>query len=340
LVRRFPVIFACLVAALAVAVLFRLLVGDRAGGLHFPESGEILSLRLGRLFPGLLVGASLSISGVLLQSLLRNPLASPDLIGPAAGAGLAVTARAWLFYLGSASGGAAAKLDSVDSGAAANAPAAMVGAVGALAVVYSLSQRRGFLEPISLILTGVIISILCGAATMFLGHLLPDGGFRVSRWAIGNLSEETSNLTLALVAAAALAGLLLGVSLGPSMDVAALSDDEARSTGLNLARLRVTLFILAGTLTAGAVVLAGPVGFVGLVCPHIVRRLCGPAHRPLILGSAIAGAALIVGADALSKVLAHAFIPGGGIMPIGILTALIGGPVFIVLLRTDAPRLQ
>lgn len=321
--RRLAFTFAALALILAGAVLLRLMAGDRAG-LHFPESSEIWSLRLSRLWSGLLVGSSLAVAGVFLQSLFRNPLASPDLIGPAAGAGLAVMIRAYSLHLtGAVAGGVAA-----ESGAAANGPAALVGAIGALMLVYTLSQRRGFVEPVSLVLIGVIVSILCGAATMFLGSLLPDGGFRVSRWAIGNLSESVSDTTLVIATVAVGASLLLGFKLGRAMDVAALSDDEARSTGLNLHALRLGLFSLSGLLTAAAVVLAGPVGFVGLVCPHIVRRLCGPAHRPLIVGSALAGMALIVGADACTKA-------AGGTTPIGVLTALIGGPVFIVLLRSQ-----
>src|SRR5262249_28959916 len=159
-------------------------------------------------------------------------------------------------------------------------------------------------EPVSLILTGVILSICCGAATLMLAYLLPDGGRSVSRWAVGTLSESTPDVTLIIVGAVTALGLIVGTLLGPAMDVAALSDDEARSSGLDLGRLRASLFVLAGLLTAGAVVLAGPVGFVGLVCPHIVRKLSGPAHRPLVPGSALAGAALVIGADALDKAFA------------------------------------
>ena len=109
---------------------------------------------------------------------------------------------------------------------------------------------------------------------------------------------------------------------------------QALSTGVPIARLRIALFLLSGVLTAVAVVLAGPVGFVGLVCPHIVRLLAGPAHRTLVLGSALAGATLIVAADAAVK----AVNLGGGRMPIGVITALVGGPVFIVLLRRGTAR--
>jgi iron complex transport system permease protein len=314
-----------LLASLAGAVVLRLLAGD-GQGLHWPEDAMVWDLRFHRLWSGLLVGTCLAIGGVLLQSLLRNPLASPDLIGPTAGAGLAVMVRAYLLHAAGIAATAA------ESGAASNGPAALAGAIVALAIVYSLSQRRGMVDPVSLVLIGVIVSVVCGAGTMFLGQLLPDGGYRVSRWAIGSISEGVSDTALWVVTAGGLLGLLGGVTLGPAMDVASLSDDEAASTGLNLARLRIKLFVLSGILTAGAVVLAGPVGFVGLVCPHVVRLLIGPSHRALVIGSAIAGATLVVGADGLTRALTP---PGMSLMPVGVLTALLGGPVFIVLLRAD-----
>lgn len=311
-----------LVALLAGVVALRLAVGGPS--LAWPETGQVWRLRVDRVLSGVVVGASLATSGVLLQSLLRNPLASPDLIGPASGAGLAVMVSVYLRYaagLGTAGAGA--------GGAASFGPAALVGALGALGLVYTLSQRRGFVEPVSLVLVGVIVSIVCGAATMFVAYLMPDRGYGVARWTIGALSDETGRGTVAAAGILALVGIAAGVGLGPAMDVAAMGEDEAQSSGVAVGPLRLVLFGLSGLLTAGAVVLAGPVGFVGLVCPHIVRLLAGPGHRVLVVGAALAGASLIVGADAATK----AVNLGGGRMPIGVLTALVGGPVFIVLLR-------
>ena len=326
--RRGALTIAGLAVLLALAVGARLVVGGPTWGL--PENAEFWALRLDRAWAAAIVGASLAVGGVLLQSLLRNPLASPDLIGPAAGAGLAVMIRVYLATALTAGG--AASLG--QSSAAANAPAALAGSLGALALVYSLSQRRGFIDPVSLVLVGVIVGVICGAATMFVAHLMPDRGFSVARWTLGELSDETPRRTLLLASLAAGVTVTVAVALGPAMDVAALGDDEALSTGVPIARLRIALFLLSGVLTAVAVVLAGPVGFVGLVCPHIVRLLAGPAHRTLVLGSAVAGATLIVAADAAVK----AVNLGGGRMPIGVITALVGGPVFIVLLRRGTAR--
>lgn len=309
-----------LAVILAAAAVLRMLVGTEIG---WPPP-ELLDLRLDRTVACIVVGAALAVGGVLLQSLLKNPLASPDLIGAAAGAGLAVMISV---YLGDLAGGSILGPLAVGRG-----PAALAGSLAALAVVYLLAQRRGFVEPVSLVLVGVIVSVTCGAATLLLAHLMPSRTIDVGRWAIGTLSDEAGGWQLILAAAITLACIAAGMACARAMDVAALGDDEAQSTGVPIGRLRLLLFVLSGVLTAVAVALAGPIGFVGLVCPHVVRLMAGPGHRVLIPGAAMAGAALILLADAGTK----AWAAGQGRMPIGIVTALLGGPVFIVLLRRGA----
>jgi iron complex transport system permease protein len=316
--RRAALTLAGLFALLALAVLLRLLAGDW----RWP-AGDILDLRLHRAVSAAVVGAALAAAGVMLQSLLRNPLASPDLLGLASGAGLAVMLATYLHHA-AASGPAVLP-------AAATAGAALAGSLVTLTLVYILSQRRGFLEPVSLVLVGVIVSVMCGAATMFIAQLLPDRGFGVARWTIGALDDSVPWPRVLAIGAVTLAGTAVGVSCGRAMDAASLSEDEARSVGVPLGALRITLFAAAGVLTAGAVVLAGPIGFVGLVCPHVVRLLAGPSHGPLVLGAAIAGAILMLAADTGVRALDIA----SGRMPIGIITALVGGPVFILLLRRE-----
>jgi iron complex transport system permease protein len=303
-------------------VLLRVAISPDGLELPRPGTGE-WGLRLQRTWSGLIVGSALGAAGVLLQSLLRNPLASPDLIGPSSGATLAVTIATYLH-------GASSSPSPI-----ATAPAALIGSLSILALVYFLSQRRGFVDPVSLVLIGVIVSIICGAAAMFISHLMPPSQSLVaSRWTIGTLSDDTSTPALIAATAAALLIIAVGAALGPAMDVASLSEDEARASGVNLSWLRISLFLGSGALAAAAVVLAGPIGFIGLVSPHAVRLLAGPAHRPLVIGAALAGAALIVGADAGTRAVRLET----GRMPIGILTALVGGPVFIALLRTDPLR--
>lgn len=310
---------------LVAAVVLRLLVGDPRGGLHWPESADFWTLRGDRAWAGAIVGVALAVGGVMLQSLLRNPLASPDLIGPGAGAGLGVMIAV---YVGHAAG-----VPMVST--AAFAGPATLGSVGALALVYILAQRRGFVEPVSLVLIGVMTSLICGALTMLVSRLMPPDAARVgSLWMFGAISDEVQRPTLWAVSAVALGATAFGAWAGPAMDAAAMSEDEARSVGVAVAPLRLAMFGISGILAAAAVVIAGPIGFVGLVCPHLFRLLAGPSHRVLILGAAAAGAALVVAADAAVK----AVEVDTGRLPIGILTTLLGGPIFLWLLRRDAAR--
>lgn len=290
------------------------------GGMTFFKD-PVIELRAQRAATGIVVGAALAIAGACLQCLFRNPLASPDLLGMASGAGLGVVLASYLRYVTSG------QISEV--GLALTGPPALMGALGALFITYLLSQRRGFIEPASLLLVGVIVGVLAASATVFVQHLLPDRGVSASRWLLGAIGDDVTWRQIALVG---LIVLILGIAawrLGPWMDAASLGDDEARSLGVPLGALRTFLFIASGVLAAASVVLAGPVAFIGLICPHLIRMFAGPGHRRLILGAALAGAALVVGADTLVRAVELR----SGRLPIGVLTSLIGGPLLILLLR-------
>lgn len=308
-------------AALAIGSAgLRLLTGPEA--LALPRDAIEWELRAGRVISGLSVGAALAAAGAMLQALLRNPLAAPAVLGLTSGAGLGVALSTYLGFLAT---GAVVQYQPP-------ALAALIGALAALAVVYTLGQRRGLIEPVSLILVGVVVSVICGAGITFVQHLMSDRGLAMSaRWLFGSLSDELTLDWLAGAAAVVTMGVGLGVWMGPAMDAASLGEDEARSVGVPLGALRVALFFLAGGLTAVSVLIAGPIGFVGLVCPHAVRLTAGPSHRQLIVSSALLGGAVIVLADAMVRTVDL----GGGRMPIGVLTALIGGPAFLWLLRRE-----
>lgn len=302
---------------LLVATL-RLMAGT--GGLSSLQEWGIASddyihaLRLRRVFAASIVGSSLAIAGVLLQSLLRNPLAAPDLMGLSAGAGFAVTLT--IFLTGTILSAAAAALP------------ALLGAVAVLVLVYTLSQRRGVIDPVTMILIGVIVSVILGAATMLVASQMPDRGFGTSRWMMGHLRDDLSPANLITASIAALIVLIIGLIQSKSYDAGALPLDEAKSIGLRIGRIRLTQLLGAGILTTVSIILAGPIGFVGLVCPHIVRVLLGPKHLPLLLGSAIVGATMVIGADLITRIIET----DAGRIPIGVLTALIGGPIFLILL--------
>lgn len=317
--RRAVIVIGLALLAVA-AVVLRLLIGS--GGLAWPTEGQILELRATRAALAAIVGAALAVAGVLMQSLLRNPLASPDILGPSSGASLAVVLSTYL-------AGAAALASPVWQ-----AGPALIGALAALALVYTLSQRRGVVNPTHLVLVGVIVSVLCGAGVMLIQTLRPAAPGSVARQLLGALNDDLPSGAILVAAIVVVSSIVAAWVSAPALDAATLDDDEARSLGVRLAPLRACVFVISGLLTASAVVLAGPVSFVGLVAPHAVRMLmgrqaAGSVHRTLVVGSAMAGVTLIVGAD----VLIRAIDLGSGRVPIGVLTALLGGPVLLVLLR-------
>jgi len=319
---RATVVLIALGVLLAIACAARLLVG-----VSFGVPGEsVFRLRLDRLLIGLTVGSALAVGGTLLQALLRNALASPYILGISSGAAVGVMATSYLGGLGVIGTTSAVAVG-------ANHLGGVVGALGTLAVVYLLSQKRGFIDPLGLLLVGVVVNAINGAAIMFINYMLPHGQRpNLALWMMGYYNEAVTTGPILAVLGVSVVGIALAALAARAMDVATLSDSEAESVGLNLSALRLGLFGLAGVLTAGTVVLAGPIGFVGLICPHIVRVLVGPGHRVLVIGSALAGATLVIGADVLIRALDF----GQGLMPIGVLTALVGGPAFLWMLR---PRL-
>jgi len=319
--RRAGIVVVVLGSLVLLGLLLR--VGVTAGGFELPPTPEIRSIRMQQAAAALIIGAALAVAGALLQTLLRNPLGEPWMLGLTAGAGLAVAVWAYVGYIATGQ---------IVRYAPPLLPA-LVGALGALGLVYLLSQRRGFVDPGSLILIGVIVGIICGGLTTLVYWLLPGAGLDMAvRWMMGSISQEVTWGRLAMIGSLTVVGVGLATWLGPALDAASLSDDEAASVGVRVGLVRVILFLTAGMLTAGTIVLAGPIGLVGLICPHLVRLLAGPGHRTLIVGSALAGSALLLGADtAVSAIRA----PSGRV-PIGVVTALVGGPMFIVLLRRRA----
>lgn len=288
------------------------------------DSNIFLEIRLYRVVLAVLVGVALATSGVALQSLLRNPLAEPFILGLSSGAGVGVmTEMLAAYYLELPSG--------------THHTGALLGASVSMLIVYAAGQRQGAIDPLGLLLAGVVLSTINGAIIVLLNYLPGSTGLRedLARWMMGYLNETLmdSSAVLAMIAIVVL-GFATLLYLGPAMDVATFSDTEAMSLGVNLRRLRVALFVVAAVLAAGAVVLAGPIAFVGLICPHAVRLLLGPTHRPLIIGSAMIGAALIILADTATVWLDF----GQGHLPLGVFTAVLGGPIFVWMLRPQIGR--
>ncbi len=319
---RTSAILFLLAGALALAIYGRLHVG----GPLPPGSEMIFEFRAQRGAAAAIVGICLGVSGVLLQCLFRNPLAAPDVLGMSSGAGLSVM----LWQLAAFHAGMGIAQSSVDIGIA------LPGAIGALMLTYLLAQRRGTVEPVSLILTGVIIGVVAAAASSLVQQFLPDRGVAAARLLLGSINEELRWRGIILAGVLALGGLAFTVWRGRWLDAASLSDDEARSLGVALTRLRLEMFLLAGVLTSVAFSLAGPVAFVGLVCPHLVRMTIGPRHGPLVVGAACLSGVMVVGADCLVRLIDL----GSGRLPLSVMTALVGGPLLIWMLRVNAARIR
>jgi iron complex transport system permease protein len=278
------------------------------------QSRILLDLRLPRILLGCLVGAALAVAGTTFQGLLRNPLADPYLLGVSGGAALGA-----VFIL--------------TTGAAAGVPlivpaAACIGALAAVAAVWRLASGAGALPPTALILSGVVVSAFCSALVMFLTAVAPAGRVQGALfWMMGSLASPPPGILPAVAGAVAL-GVGLAVISGPQLNALSLGEETAAHLGVNARRVRLRLFFAASLVTGAAVASAGLVGFVGLVVPHALRALVGADHRLLIPASALAGAVTLVLADTAAR----SVLPPAEI-PVGVVTALLGAPFFLVLLR-------
>jgi iron complex transport system permease protein len=276
--------------------------------------------RVNRLIAAAIVGAALAAGGMALQGLLRNPLAEPYILGISSGAGVGVLAGLAL----------AGRLALPEW---ASTPAlAFVGAVVTCAVVYSVAQRRGRLDPYSLILSGVIVNTF-NAAIMLTIYLYLDP-YRIAdftHWAMGRLPDSPDVTALWVCGGCVALGAGALLAHGAGLNVLGLGDEVAASSGVTVQRLRLVVFVAVGLMTAAAVALAGPIGFLGLIVPHIVRMIVGSEHRLGLIVSAAAGAVFLMVAETLCRRAAP--LIGVSLIPVGILTALAGGPFFIILLR-------
>ncbi|MEE2912524.1 MAG: iron ABC transporter permease [Planctomycetota bacterium] len=304
---------------LIVTAVFRIMITrDIDGGisLAFPEE-QYLIYRLVPLASALIVGSALGVSGMGLQVLLRNPLASPWILGLSSGAGLGVMA---IMFAEHSTGMVFPGGQTIG---------AIAGAIMSLVMVYALSRRRGGIDPMSMVLVGVVISVLCGSGIMILQHLVPMGlRGSFTTWLMGGLPEIESWYRLGLLGGIVLGCTWLVAWWGPTLDAACLSDDEAISVGVNLPSIRRRLFLVSSVLAAVGVILAGPIAFVGLIAPHTARLLMRSSHRLLTISTAMLGALLLITADDLRQLVDM----GTGRLPIGIVTSVIGGLLFLVLL--------
>jgi iron complex transport system permease protein len=325
-------------AAIAVALLLSCAFGaqpisvlDALDGVE-PDRTILLRLRLPRAVLAAIVGAALAGAGVALQALLRNPLAEPFVLGVSGGAALggtavivAATAGARLFGPGAAALASASPI----------AAGAVIGAVATAPLVFGLGRLGGRLGPETSLLVGVVFNAFAAGVITLLRLLVPpEHASRLLYWLLGTIGYE-GGTTLAVGAVAVATALALLLLLSGRLNLLTLADEEAASLGVDVRRDRGLVFFVASAATGAAVALAGMVGFVGLIVPHVVRRVIGPDHRLLVPGSALFGAAFLVLADALARL---AFLPLGTEPPVGAVTAFLGGPFFLWLLRRTEAR--
>lgn len=305
-----------------------LCVGSTGVGWPAPDA---LRFRLQMVLLASLVGAALSAAGVAYQAILHNPLAEPYLLGVSSGASLA--AYLWRFpALGLALGAAGVAIT--------QQLFAFAGALGAVAVVFALATRRGRVEPVTLLLVGVIVNAVNGSIYLLVNALAKDmtgGSGGEVAFLVGVIQtnlEPRQVLSTALVVAA---GWTVLSFLSGRLNAAVLSEAEAESLGVRIHRLRWVALVTASLMTASAVAVSGPIGFVGLVAPHLARLVVGHDQRRLIPVATATGAALLALADAASRMLAMDSL-AGSVLPVGILTGLMGGPFFLLLLRQTRSR--
>ncbi len=277
------------------------------------QDAVMWSIRLPRIVLGGLVGAGLGVAGASYQAIFRNPLADPQLIGVSSGAALGSALTILLF------GGLI--------GTMAGPLGGMAGGLAAGALVYHLARHAGRTEVVTLILAGIAVAAVGTAGAAFISLVADDPRLKSEMfWVLGSLTFSTWRLVWFTLPFVAVAAITLPI-YGRAMNVSLLGDAEARSLGIDVERFRIAVLGLATMAVGAAVAAAGVIGFVGLLVPHGIRLVAGPDNRLVVPGSAIGGAALVILVDVVARTAASPTE-----IPVGLLTAVLGGPVFLWLI--------
>lgn len=292
----------------------QILSGLRPGGPPSPARDILLEIRLPRVCAAALTGASLAVSGAVFQALLRNPLAEPYLLGVSSGAAFGAVA--------------AITLGLTQLGPAVLALAALAGALASIAVVFRVASVVGRLDTRVLILAGVVVASFFGACVMLLLTLARGEALRSAvQWTMGSLGGVSWPMA-GVLGAYALPATLAAFAMGRDLNALSMGEEAAAHLGTDVERMKRWAYLVASLLAAAAVSVAGVIGFVGLVVPHAIRMLWGADHRHLVPLCFLGGGALLVGADTAARTVASPLE-----VPVGVVTALLGVPFFLVLLR-------
>ncbi len=325
-IRRLTVLLALLAVVLLGSLYLGLAAGSTGGGfwsvirsLGGGSEDKLLHdiiwrLRLPRVLLAALLGATLSLGGMVFQALLRNPLAEPYILGISGGSaigaiigilmGLARFPGVWL--------------------------TAFIGSLATLGVLFLMAPGRSFVRSNTLLLSGVMVNAFCAAVIMFLVSMAQDSRLHnIIFWLMGDLAAAT-NSKVAGLALTVIPCFVLIFMRSHAMNLLALGSDMAHSMGVSIKRTTIVLLAVTSLMVSATVSYCGLVGFVGLVMPHMLRLILGPDHRVLAPACILGGASFMVVCDVLARTL-----PSQGEMPVGVVSALIGAPLFIYLLRKD-----
>lgn len=309
--KRNLLILLFLLCAAAVLGLLKGAVNIPAANLLLKDNQAIFNLRLLRIIAGVLVGSGLAVSGIALQAILRNPLAEPYLLGTSSGAGLAAVSAVILgvsrIYM---------------------PLAAFFGAVFSIIIVYNLARERGVIADKSLILSGVIISVAFSSLIVFLVSLFGNEAMHEMNWWLWGSLQVYDYKLLLLVAFPVILGICVIYLFAQDLNAISIGEEEAMHLGIDTQNIKKILILITALITASLICICGIIGFVGLIVPHMMRLIVGPNHKILIPTTCLAASVFIILCDLLSRTL---FAPVE--IPIGVITAIIGAPVFIILLK-------
>ncbi|MDP8229968.1 MAG: iron ABC transporter permease [Candidatus Gorgyraea atricola] len=272
---------------------------------------DIMRLRLFRVILAIAAGAGLSLSGVVLQGVLRNPLSEPYVLGVSSGSGLGAVIGLLFF-----------------SHVAASHGLAFLGGILTIIIVYNIARSGNRLSTENMIIAGILVSALFSSLLMFFVSISSSAKVHsIMWWLLGNL-QVYKGIHVAIVSGAVALGLLLAAIFAKELNALSLGEEDAMHLGVDINKVKKLLLVISALVTSVVVSMCGIIGFVGLMVPHITRRLVGPDHRVLIPSSVLTGAAFLLVCDLFSRtVMAPAEIP------VGVVTAFVGVPFFIFILR-------
>jgi iron complex transport system permease protein len=325
--RRLAATSALLALALGVSLAAATLIGPvraslltalGSGGDATPDFVILFRTRLPRVLLGAVVGGALACSGASLQAMLGNPLADPHLLGVSAGAAVA---------------GAIALMAGADPVSPVVPLAAFLGALGTVAAVFVVARAAGRTSPYAILLVGVVCNALGAAAIMLVNAIASYTQAQgILFWIMGSLSAQSYGLVV-VAGLYALAGAGVLVRHAHHLNLLAAGEEDALTLGVEVEAVRRAVFLASSLLVGAAVAVSGMISFVGLIVPHVLRLILGPDLRLLLPASFLGGAVLLVWADTLART---AFAPSE--LPVGVVTALLGGPFFLMLLRRRLRR--